>query len=151
MRVEILAVNTQTMSLSKKPLEGTHQPAINDSQKPAPSAAERLSACLPNPAAKALFKAVYAATRVEHLLFSGIKWMTAGTNIKLDVLTQSGTRFHHVPATACRCNFFVFWMYILFHEISPDAAATRFFVVGHRITRQTLYFWAHFVLVSLLI
>ncbi len=72
-------------------------------------------------AAKALVESVNATSSVNHLLLAGIKWMTLGAHIQMDILADGGPRLYDVPATASCRHFLVSWMNFWFHAEVPSA------------------------------
>jgi hypothetical protein len=73
--------------------------------------------------ADAIFTAelVNAATRIDDLLFSGIKRMTGGANLNQEVFAERGTRRKLVSATTGYFNVTVVWVNIGFHVLLSGA------------------------------
>ena len=75
---------------------------------------------------------IHTATGVGYFLFPGVKGMTGGADIQVQILADRGARFKCVAAATRQGNFTIGGMYIRLHKnllISlagrPSAAAKR--------------------------
>ena len=56
-----------------------------------------------------------APRSIDDFLLPCIKWVTVRTNLYMEILSKSWTRFKSIAATTHNLNGFVWWMNICFH------------------------------------
>ena len=65
--------------------------------------------------AETLVKTVHSTTGINYFLLAGIKRVTVGANLQMDILAQGGSCVDHITTTASRADLLVIRVYIAFH------------------------------------
>lgn len=79
-----------------------------------------------------LTESLNPAAGVQNLLLAGVKRMTGGTDLEVNILMQGGTGLDDVPAAAGRLDHLIIWVNALFHRQYPRKRARILGVARHK-------------------